>query len=135
MPAIFTALTILFALLPLYGAYAVHDETGTVRCLDCHTWLPLEGGSTVLNDGGDNICAGCHKDSHVTSGGFSHVTHAVPSMDVPPDMPLDRTGGITCFTCHTYHSGYRNSKGEKNFFLRRSQGKTFCYSCHKKRLF
>jgi predicted CXXCH cytochrome family protein len=135
MTTITIMLTVLFAFIPLHDAYAVHDESGKVLCYDCHPWLPFDKSNIAFAGETDKICISCHNKYHETSGGFSHPMHVVPSMDIPVDMPLDPAGRITCITCHSYHSGYKDSEGKKKFFMRRSQGKAFCYSCHKKRLF
>jgi predicted CXXCH cytochrome family protein len=135
MAKISIVIAVLFALIPLHDAYAVHDDNGKVLCYDCHPWLPLNNSNVAFNEGTEKVCTGCHNNYHETSGGFSHPMHIAPSMDIPPDMPLDPTGTITCITCHSYHRGYKDSAGKKTFFLRRSQGRAFCYSCHKNRLF
>jgi predicted CXXCH cytochrome family protein len=53
-------------------------------------------------------------------------------MSIPPDMPLDGSGRMTCITCHSFHYGDILTNGEKTFLLRREKGKMFCYTCHKK---
>ena len=113
----------------------VHQALGTVKCVDCHAWLPLAGAPLSFRDETGKVCAGCHKSFHGRTGSFSHPADVRPSMAVPRDMPLDSKGSMTCFTCHTFHVGYKDSDGKKRFFLRRTSGKAFCYSCHKTRLF
>jgi predicted CXXCH cytochrome family protein len=135
MAIISIVLTVLFALVPTNSVYAVHDKSEKVDCYDCHPWLPFDKSNIAFTDKTDKTCISCHNKFHETSGGFSHPLHVIPSMHIPVDMPLDPAGNITCITCHSYHTGYKDSEGNKKYFLRRSQGKAFCYSCHKKRLF
>ena len=116
-------------------AHAVHQGTGKVRCLDCHAWLPLNDDRPSFREEIGPICVGCHRDYHGRAGTLSHPVNVPPSMAVPRDMPLDAKGRITCVTCHKFHVGYKDSDGKKSFFLRRSIGKAFCYSCHKKPLY
>ena len=56
----------------------------------------------------------------------------VPSMKIPPDMLLNDQGRIVCITCHAFHGEFRDEDGNKKYYLRRTPGKTFCFSCHKK---
>jgi len=116
-------------------AHAVHQVAGKVRCLDCHTWLPLNDARPSFREEIGPICVGCHIEYHGRAERFSHPVNVSPSMVVPRDMLLDAKGRIICVTCHRFHAGYKDSDGKKLFFLRRSIGKAFCYSCHKKRLF
>ena len=114
-------------------AYAVHDEVGKVRCLDCHPRLPFNRTRAVLSDGAGDICVGCHTTGGKMSETISHPVNVVPSMAIPRDLPTDAHGRMTCITCHTFHQGgYRDAGGNKRYFLRRQRGKAFCYTCHKK---
>jgi predicted CXXCH cytochrome family protein len=74
----------------------------------------------------------CHRNHHGADSIRSHPVNVTPSMSVPPDMVLDNRGKIQCTTCHVFHGTYRDEDGKRLFYLRRSPGKTFCYSCHKK---
>jgi predicted CXXCH cytochrome family protein len=114
---------------------AVHKVAGKVPCLDCHSSLPLNDNRPSFREEVGPICVGCHRDYHGKAGTLSHPVNVPPSMAVPRDMILDAKGRIICITCHKFHTGYKDSDGKKAFFLRRSPGKAFCYSCHKKRLF
>ncbi len=114
-------------------AYAVHDEVGTVRCLDCHPRLPFNGTKAALNERVGEVCMQCHTRGGKMSKTISHPVNVVPSMAIPRDLPTDARGRITCVTCHTFHEGYRDADGNNRFFLRRQKGKAFCYTCHKNR--
>jgi hypothetical protein len=112
----------------LFGtASAVHNDLKGTRCLDCHDRLPFNSVVTFSEQAASS-CTRCH-----TALRHSHPIDIAPSMTVvPPDMPLDTKGRLACFTCHTYHNGYKDAEGKKLFFLRRQGGRTFCFSCHKK---
>jgi hypothetical protein len=126
--------TVAFAI-PFPDAPAVHQLAGKVRCLECHPWLPLNDDKPSFREEIGPICVGCHRDYHGRGNSLSHPVNVSPSMAVPRDMPLDAKGRIICITCHRFHTGYKDSDGKKSIFLRRSIGKAFCYSCHKKSLF
>jgi hypothetical protein len=132
---LFFALAAAALLLPAPDAHAVHETAGKVRCLDCHSWLPLNDKKPSFRDEVGAVCAGCHRNAHLGAGTFSHPVNVPSSMAVPRDMPLDAKGRIVCVTCHRFHTGHKDSDGKKSYFLRRSIGKPFCYSCHKKSLF
>jgi predicted CXXCH cytochrome family protein len=113
-------------------AYAVHDEIGKVRCLDCHPRLPFNGAKALLNERAGEVCTGCHASGGRMSETISHPVNIVPSMAIPRDLPTDAQGRMTCITCHTFHRGHQDAGGNKRYFLRRQRGKAFCYTCHKK---
>src|SRR3990172_3104384 len=124
------ALILLLLSAPLAAAPAVHDVAGKVPCLDCHVSIPFHLGTPTFHDDARETCTGCHRSFHGTSARFIHPVDKRPSTVVPPDMPLDSKGKMTCITCHIFHEGYKDEEGEKRFFLRRTPGKIFCYSCH-----
>jgi predicted CXXCH cytochrome family protein len=108
--------------------YAIHDDLDGIKCLDCHVRIPFDKSRAYLfNAGIAGICSGCHKRPM-----HSHPVEAVPSIQIPLDMPLDVKGRLTCITCHSFHNGEAVTDGEKTYLLRRQKGKTFCYSCHTK---
>lgn len=116
------------------GKDVAHNGLLKVTCIECHTRLPFPGKKAVLrNDVGD-VCNRCHPQNHGTGTMLSHPVNPTPSpaMKVPSDMILDSQGKIVCITCHAFHGEYRDDDGKKRFYLRRTPGKTFCYSCHKK---
>ncbi len=101
-------------------------------CFSCHFTLPTESSSEPLRftDTISNLCARCHDMSKT----ISHQVDIAPSnrVNIPPDMPLDSRGRITCITCHDIHRPYINPlTGRRTYFLRRDViGKNFCISCH-----
>jgi predicted CXXCH cytochrome family protein len=63
--------------------------------------------------------------------GTSHPVGVVPQMDVPPDLPLDKAGRVTCTTCHDT-SQVGTARPEAAFGLRRSPGGGgLCQACHR----
>ncbi len=127
------AFTALFLLIVFAGnAAAFHDEIGKTRCLDCHTVLPFKHIPHTFQTGTGDVCRRCHTNFHAKNG-IAHPVEALPSMKIPPDMPLDIEGRMTCITCHFYHpASPPPADGPRAFILRRPGGRTFCYSCHKK---
>ena len=109
-----------------------HQGLLDVRCLDCHKNLPLADAKPALRDEASDVCTTCHQRHHGSESIRSHPVNEVPSMKVPPDMVLDSNGVMVCVTCHDFHGEYKDEKGNKQYYLRRTPGKTFCYSCHKK---
>ena len=109
-----------------------HNGPLNVACIECHTRLPFLGGAPPLRSNVGDLCVKCHQRTHGIDAMRSHPVSIVPSMRVPPDMLLDNRGRIGCVTCHAFHGEYRDENGNKRFYLRRSPGKVFCYSCHKK---
>lgn len=115
-----------------YGSDSNPHNFTQSDCFSCHFTIPTEGSTEPLRftDTISNLCARCHD----MSGIISHQVDIVPSnrVNIPPDMPLDSRGRITCVTCHEIHGPYINPlTGQKTFFLRREViGKSFCISCH-----
>ncbi|MBI4685660.1 MAG: cytochrome c3 family protein [Nitrospirae bacterium] len=127
-----TAFLIFFlAVVSFDTAHAVHDEADKTGCLECHFRLPFEGSAITFNEESGEACIRCHNLYHGSAKGFPHPLNVIPLAPVPPDMPVDAKGRVTCITCHTYHSGYKDADGNRGYFLRRAKGKTFCYGCHK----
>ena len=132
MTASVIILAALFTALSPAGKDAAHDGLLKVPCIECHKHLPLAGTTAPLRDEASDVCVTCHQRHHGTDEMRSHPVNRVPSMQVPPDMVLDSKGRMACVTCHNFHGEYRDENGNKRFYLRRSPGKTFCYSCHKR---
>lgn len=109
-----------------------HNGPLKVSCIECHTRLAFLGGAPPLRSDVGDLCVKCHQRRHGIDAMRAHPLSAVPSMRVPPDMLLDSKGRIGCVTCHAFHGEYRDENGEKRFYLRRTPGKVFCFSCHKK---
>ncbi len=95
-------------------------------CKDCHASVGIKSRGVMRKPVGE-ICAGCHK-----LPGHSHVVDIQPAFVVPPDLPLDVRGMLTCATCHDPHRPYLNpASGERTMYLRRDgTRKQFCEVCH-----
>jgi ribosomal protein L34E len=130
-----TSSLILIAVLGAFspnGQDTAHNGPLKISCVDCHTRLPLANNTPSLRAEVKDVCASCHKAYHGADAVRSHPLNVVPSLSVPSDMLLDDQGRIVCITCHAFHGEYRDEEGGKLYYLRRSPGKTLCYSCHKK---
>ncbi len=125
-------LSLLLAASSPEGKAAAHKGLLQVACIECHTHLPFPGSRLALRKDIGGVCSTCHPRHHGTDSMRSHPVNLTPSLTVPPDMLLDGRGKIGCITCHAFHGEYRDDDGNKRFYLRRTAGKTFCYSCHKK---
>ena len=112
-------------------AYPLHNQIGRTRCLDCHMTLPFNPDKLSFYADIAEVCRGCHKRDHASSL-LSHPVGVFPSMKIPEDMPLARSGQLTCITCHTFHANWRPVVEDNPYLLRRPKGKLFCYSCHRK---
>lgn len=97
-----------------------------MACKDCHASIGIKKRGSMRKPVGE-ICARCHK-----LPGHSHVVEIQPAFVVPPDLPLDENGLLTCATCHDPHRAYVNPvSGERTMYLRRDgTRKQFCAVCH-----
>lgn len=111
------------------AAAAVHDDIGALRCLACHVRTPFPGKERLFRSTTAEVCAGCHA-GHPAAAGTSHPVDVAPSMSIPPDMPLDEKGRMTCITCHGFHTEEMKERGR---MLRRPRGKPLCSACHLRR--
>ena len=129
-----TSVFILAALAALSpaGGDTGHDGPLRAACVECHTRLPFSIGAPSLRDDVGDVCGRCH-ELHQGAGPMRfHLVNPGPGMRIPRDMILDGKGRIACITCHAFHGEYRDEAGKKRFYLRRTPGRTFCYSCHEK---
>jgi hypothetical protein len=110
---------------------SAHDGPLKVPCIECHVRLPFPGSTLSLSNDIVAVCKTCHERPHGDDKMRSHPVSPLPAIKVPSDMILDNQGRIVCITCHAFHGEYRDEDGNKRFYLRRTPGKTFCYSCHK----
>jgi len=117
-------------------AFAIHDDTEKTKCLECHLTLPFDRSQLVYTDNIGKICLRCHLnfpcDNSKREKGFSHPIEVTPSMNIPLDMPLNKSGMMTCITCHSYHAEFWDSEYNNESLLRRTKGPKLCYTCHKK---
>ena len=99
------------------------------ECVVCHQGDPSSPLS-LLQSKPSLICLTCHAD--IFESGYMHPVNVPPEYaQIPKDMPLSRSGLLTCNTCHNVHSDYESGFGEKTYFLRRvERGRAFCVSCH-----
>jgi hypothetical protein len=111
------------------GRDAGHDGL-LLSCLECHERLPFPGRALSLRSEAGDACVACHERYHGADKMRSHPLNVRPSMPVPPDMVLGNEGRVVCVTCHAFHGAYRDREGRKLYYLRRSPGKPFCFSCH-----
>ncbi len=111
---------------------AAHQGLLKVPCVECHTRLPFSGRASLLRSEVGDVCGSCHERHHGVDKILSHPVNVAPSMRIPPDMILGADGKVVCITCHAFHGEYRDQDGTKRFYLRRTPGKIFCFSCHKK---
>jgi predicted CXXCH cytochrome family protein len=98
------------------------------ECVICHQGDPSSPVSTAGPQ--SQTCVNCHRD--VYESGYMHPVNVIPEhVEIPADMPLSRSGFITCNTCHNVHSGNKTGFGERTYFLRRlERGRAFCVACH-----
>lgn len=108
-----------------------HNGPLKVACIECHAHLPFNGSAPALRSEIGGVCSTCHQRHHGTDRIRSHPVSRVSAMKTPPDMLLDSRGKIVCITCHTFHGEYRDEDGKRSYYLRRTPGKIFCFSCHK----
>jgi predicted CXXCH cytochrome family protein len=73
----------------------------------------------------------CHQK--IFDEGYMHPVDVRPrNVTIPDDMPVSRSGELTCSTCHDVHGEYMTPYGASSHFLRRKEsGKAFCKICHK----
>ena len=123
------ALAYTAAVYPTFINYAPHFFSSN-DCIDCHFTVPSPGEPRPFrfNRPITTLCMRCHAGLHP----LSHVVDVVPSMAMPPGMPLDGLGMMTCATCHDPHRNRIDSHtGERTYYLRVDKvGKEFCLLCH-----
>lgn len=95
------------------------------QCILCHTGDP--NSPEFLNVKSSSLtCKTCHQE--IFEGGFIHPVDIIPEKaTVPRDMPLSKTGLLTCDTCHDVHADYKKST---NFLRRQEPPQIFCVICH-----
>ncbi|MBN1223281.1 MAG: hypothetical protein JXB23_08515 [Candidatus Aminicenantes bacterium] len=105
-----------------------HDFEG--KCYICHVG---EKDPSILTRDVDRLCLFCHPDN----GNRSHPSDVMPGKELPAQFPIIR-GKMVCVTCHFPHRTYEEGEGligrtEMGPFLLRAEtdGKMFCYQCHK----
>lgn len=115
-----TLLSALFTILLAAGAsFALGDQPA-----------PLGGSHSGLS------CATCHGSGEAADCDRCHETiynpHPVnikPTMPVPGDLPVDKSGLMRCFTCHKLHGGNKVDSYLRDTGSYHSR-RTFCFKCH-----
>ncbi len=123
--------------------YSCHDEnvfnqtnphkgiTTGEGCLFCHERQPdpdTDTAETVSFISSKRlICLRCHER---TPHPASREHLVVPDMDIPKDMPLEESGGITCITCHNPHIGGEFGSSEGGTSRLRRPIDRLCDACH-----
>jgi predicted CXXCH cytochrome family protein len=127
------ALTLLIVGLLAVIVYSVEYGPHAFReCSSCHGRRDPEGAAArLLSAPVTMLCGRCHET--IFSDGYTHPVDIRPrGVAVPADLPLSRTGELTCVTCHDVHADYFTPYGAPSRFLRRrEEGRAFCRSCHK----
>ena len=127
---------LLLLLLTPSAAFAIHDDPGKTKCLECHETLPFDRTRLVYTETVGDVCRRCH-DSYPCDGkdsdAFSHPVEVVvpEQMTIPLDMPVDKGGRISCITCHSFHAEFWDAEYNNESLLRRTKGMKLCYTCHK----
>lgn len=96
-------------------------------CTSCHLSRgPItQQNAGVLVGSQQELCADCHPGSIEVS----HPAGFAPLRLPPPEFPLDRSGNLSCSSCHAIH-------GDAPGYLRTSKrGRDFCISCHDESFF
>jgi len=120
----------IFILILLVSVYVLSGqrthEFSSHECVICHSDEKNEPMNIKPDITGS--CETCHSRIKQTQ---SHPTDLVPTLPIPPDMPLTN-GMITCITCHYVHpKGDRGLAVKRPYFLRRNtSGIQFCLLCH-----
>ena len=119
---------LLFSLFVALMAYCLgpdpHDFSQS-ECILCHTGDPNSPGSLTVKSG-SLTCKTCHQE--ILESGFMHPVDIIPEkVTVPRDMPLSRTGLLTCNTCHDIHADYKKFP---KFLRRQEPPQIFCVICH-----
>lgn len=149
--AAFPAVAVLLLLLasPATGEGDPHGLlSDPERCLRCHQEVPEPGDRTVkLRRDVVSLCLECHREKELSA---LHPVDIRPGTQVPPDLPLDEQGTITCATCHDPHgtfeadepyvaeslsrrlvSLFTGRRKYRTFYLRRPNDKgQLCLTCH-----
>ncbi len=119
------------------------------RCTHCHEALPRPGQERPLRFRKDvvSLCLECHQEKELDA---VHPVDIRPGSRVPPDLPLDEHGTMTCATCHDPHapaeadepyvaepiarrllSVLGGKKRHRTYFLRRRNDRgQLCLACH-----
>jgi predicted CXXCH cytochrome family protein len=113
--------------LPVYGAGVVSHDFEE-RCQSCHVKMPDDQEPGVLVKDIVSLCNDCHGFNQTPRMTFQHPVEIVPGMELPPGLPLDWSGRMTCVTCHDPHA--QGASANLHMLRRPEQGNDFCRLCH-----
>ncbi len=119
------------------------------RCGRCHVEVPGPDTPRPYRFRRDivSLCLECHRDKDLSS---LHPVDIRPGTRIPPDLPLDEQGTMTCATCHDPHSPAEadepyvaepiarrllsmlgKGRRHRTYFLRRRNDRgQLCLGCH-----
>ncbi len=105
---------------------ASHDFAG--HCKSCHLSSSDPRDPGILVKDVMTLCNECHGFNKTSRMKLQHPVQVVPSMELPPNFPLDSSGRMTCITCHDPHAQGTAS----NIHMLRSpeQRHDYCQLCH-----
>jgi len=111
----------------LHAALSPAVHLADADCRSCHlarSEITAENAGKLIADE-NTLCGRCHAPALK----LSHPSGVTPTMDVPPQYPLDWKGDLTCSSCHLVHD-------ERPTLIRGSRfGKDLCLACHQQSFF
>ncbi len=119
------------------------------QCGRCHVDSGNGTDPTTFRKDIVSLCLECHGDKDLSR---LHPVDIRPGLQVPPDLPLDEHGTITCATCHDVHGAseadqphvaqalgrrllslFTGQTKHRTFFLRRRNDEgQLCLGCHRR---
>ena len=99
-----------------------------VACNNCHQPVDTTdtAGNKTVGPLHKGINQACQPNCHNIESSLSHPVGIKTNGSVPPDMPLDDKGRITCLTCHDELNNFNTFPA----YLRKASGRELCVSCH-----
>ncbi len=126
------ALIFLISVLLVMVVFSVENQPHAFKeCSSCHVSRDPSGARARQMTGPVTLlCNTCHEKT--LAEGYMHPVDVRPEhVAIPADMPLSRSGELTCSTCHDVHADYSTPYGAPSHFLRRQEGgNAFCKICH-----
>ena len=130
---IIVALFFSFMVLLVLVVFSLENQPHAFKqCSSCHVSKNPSGAqSRQMIAPITMLCSSnCHEK--IFTEGYMHPVDVRPQqVNVPDDMPLSRSGELTCSSCHDVHAEYYTPYGAPTHYLRRQEaGKAFCKICH-----
>jgi len=126
------ALFLLISIIFVMAVFSVGNKPHAFKdCSSCHiSQKPSGAGARQMNAPITRLCNTCHEKT--LAEGYLHPVDVRPgNVAIPSDMPLSRSGELTCSTCHDIHAEFLTPFGAPSHFLRRREsGSAFCKICH-----